>query len=118
MCAGTFVAALTRNHFITHCRYWFDKVNHSAVTAPAWQSLAELHPCDYQASMLKGCVPNITNAELMYSEDRRRHVRSICKGCMAVGAPRHSFRQWQRQITANLLLARTGLFPSFWLASG
>lgn len=38
-------------------QYWYDKVNQSAVTAPAWKPLSELHPCDYQASMLKGCIP-------------------------------------------------------------
>jgi hypothetical protein len=28
--------------------YWHGKVNESAVDAPAWKPLAELHPCDYQ----------------------------------------------------------------------
>lgn len=58
--------------------YWYSKVNQSAVTAPAWKPLSELHPCDFQASMLKGCIPaNETNAEFVYSIARRKRVRSI-----------------------------------------
>ena len=59
-------------------KYWFDQVNQSAVTVPKWKGLSELHPCDYQASMLKGCIPTSpSNAEFVYSAARRRRVRSI-----------------------------------------
>ena len=58
-------------------QYWFDKVDQSKVTAPAWAALAELHPCDYQASMLKGCVPSWNTTENAYSVARRKQVRSI-----------------------------------------
>lgn len=47
-------------------RYWYDKVDQSAVTVPTWKPLSALHPCDYQASMLKGCFPvNESNAEFV-----------------------------------------------------
>jgi hypothetical protein len=59
--------------------YWFDKVNQSAVTVPEWKPLDAMHPCDYQASMLKGCLPTDgADTAFAYSKDRRRRVRSIC----------------------------------------
>ena len=32
------------------------------LTAPAWPPLEELHPCDLQAVMKRGCAPGVTNA--------------------------------------------------------
>ena len=58
--------------------YWFNKVNLSAVTVPEWHPLDQLHPCDYQASMLKGCLPhNASTAPQVYAKERRRRVRAI-----------------------------------------
>ncbi len=58
--------------------YWYNKVDHSAVTAPAWKDLQDLHPCDFQATMLKGCLPmNASQAPLVYSLERRKRVRAI-----------------------------------------
>jgi len=58
--------------------YWFRKVNHSAVTAPNWKPLKDLHPCDYQATMLKGCLPsNSSEAPSVYSLERRKRIRAI-----------------------------------------
>ena len=58
---------------------WYDKINHSAVTVPKWLPLDEIHPCDLQASMLKGCVPpkGTQQAAEFYDEERRRTVRHI-----------------------------------------
>eukprot|EP01045_Picozoa_sp_COSAG04_P006292 COSAG04_NODE_306_length_17292_cov_58.911766_5_plen_119_part_00 len=54
-------------------------VDQSKVDVPAWTPLAEMHPCDFQSSMLKGCMPspyqNLTFD--FYSEDHRRRIRSI-----------------------------------------
>ena len=44
---------------------------------PAWRPLDELHPCDLQSSMLKGCTPADGDADF-YSVDRRRRIRRIC----------------------------------------
>ena len=38
-------------------QYWYGKVNQTAVTAPAWAPVQQMHPCDLQSSMLKGCTP-------------------------------------------------------------
>ena len=43
---------------------------------PEWQPLLEMHPCDFQSSMLKGCTPSDADAAQFYSEDRRREIRS------------------------------------------
>ena len=58
--------------------YWFNRVNHTTVTAPAWKRLVDMHPCDYQATMLKGCLPhNTSDASRVYSLERRRRIRAI-----------------------------------------
>ncbi len=58
--------------------YWYNKVNHSAVTAPAWKDLQDLHPCDFQSTMLKGCLPqNASQAPFVYSIERRKRIRAI-----------------------------------------
>ena len=58
--------------------YWYNRVNHSAVTAPAWKDLKDLHPCDYQSTMLKGCLPlNHSEAPMVYSMERRKRIRAI-----------------------------------------
>jgi len=58
--------------------YWYNKVNHSAVTAPVWKKLNDLHPCDYQATMLKGCLPrNSSEVSSVYSLERRKRIRAI-----------------------------------------
>jgi len=57
--------------------YWFERINISAVTVPSWEPLEELHPCDLQSSMLKGCTPSDSDAEAFYDKDRRRRIRAI-----------------------------------------
>eukprot|EP00041_Stephanoeca_diplocostata_P010794 m.173225 g.173225 ORF g.173225 m.173225 type:complete len:673 (+) comp18296_c0_seq18:64-2082(+) len=57
--------------------YWIEKIDMSKVTVPAWEPLKNLHPCDFQASMLKKCVPADQDAAAFYSFDRRKRIRSI-----------------------------------------
>jgi arylsulfatase A-like enzyme len=56
--------------------YWNATIDRTKVDVPAWVPLAELHPCDFQSSMLKGCTPSDVDAENFYSIDRRREVRA------------------------------------------
>ncbi|EDQ84361.1 uncharacterized protein MONBRDRAFT_34742 [Monosiga brevicollis MX1] len=62
------------------CEKFYNMINESDVTVPDWAPLDELHPCDLQSVMLKGCLPNQDNATAVtnfYSKDRRRRVRRI-----------------------------------------
>ena len=36
--------------------YWLAKIDLDAVQVPSWEPLEDLHPCDFQASMLKKCT--------------------------------------------------------------
>eukprot|EP00656_Telonema_subtile_P028988 TRINITY_DN3180_c0_g1_i4.p1 TRINITY_DN3180_c0_g1~~TRINITY_DN3180_c0_g1_i4.p1 ORF type:complete len:421 (+),score=103.57 TRINITY_DN3180_c0_g1_i4:336-1598(+) len=56
--------------------YWNNKIDRSKVEVPAWQPLMDMHPCDFQASMLKGCTPSDDDAQDFYSVDRRREIRA------------------------------------------
>lgn len=50
------------------------------VTAPAWQPVKELHACDFQSVMLKGCLPNEDDANAtaaFYSIERRKRIRRV-----------------------------------------
>lgn len=58
--------------------YYYNKIDPSKIEVPEWPDLKDLHPCDLQSSMLKGCIPpldNITATEWYYSRDRRRNIR-------------------------------------------
>jgi len=60
-------------------QYWFDRAS-DAVTAPVWAPLEELHPCDLQASMKKGCTPGDLNASAradFYDPERIKRVRRV-----------------------------------------
>jgi len=56
--------------------YWNKKIDRSKVEVPAWKPLLEMHPCDFQSSMLKGCTPSDADAAQFYSQDRRREIRA------------------------------------------
>lgn len=58
-------------------RYWLDKIDASKITVPAWAPLEELHPCDFQSSMLKGCIPPADEKAVFYAADRRRLIIQI-----------------------------------------
>ena len=57
-------------------QYWFEQVNQDAVEVPAWIPLEEMHPCDFQSSMLKGCtpVPNASDPDDFYAEKQVRQA--------------------------------------------
>ena len=73
---------LFTGHEIVHPDYvsnefWSGQIDRTRVSVPPWKPLLELHPCDFQSSMLKGCAPSDENAEDFYSADRRREVRAL-----------------------------------------
>ena len=59
--------------------YWYDQVNQDAVEVPPWTAIEDLHPCDLQSSMLKGCIPSpYQNLSFdFYSQAHRKKIRSI-----------------------------------------
>ena len=66
--------------------YWLERVDAGAVRAPAWAALEDLHPCDLQSSMLKGCLPQPDEGvapAFFYSRARRRRVRRIYAAMIA-----------------------------------
>eukprot|EP01047_Picozoa_sp_COSAG01_P015704 COSAG01_NODE_790_length_13572_cov_4.015587_8_plen_496_part_00 len=60
-------------------QHWFNQIDQDAVEVPAWTPLEEMHPCDLQSSMLKGCtpVPNASDPNDFYTEKHRRYIRTI-----------------------------------------
>ena len=56
---------------------YFDRIDPAKVSVPAWRPLRELHPCDLQSSMLKGCTPGDADAAPFYDLARRRRIRRI-----------------------------------------
>ena len=58
-------------------RYWSEKIDRGLIEVPHWRPLEELHPCDFQSSMLKGCTPSDADAQAFYSVDRRREIRAV-----------------------------------------
>lgn len=56
--------------------YWWDAVTGN-VTLPTWLPYDEMHPCDFQASMLKGCTPGEGNATAFDDPTRVRRVRRV-----------------------------------------
>jgi len=58
-------------------QYWLDKVDPDKVDVPDWVALEELHPCQFQSSMLKGCIPTADGKAAFYSTARRKQIRRI-----------------------------------------
>eukprot|EP00755_Sulcionema_specki_P019737 Sspe_Gene.70221::Locus_41454_Transcript_2_4_Confidence_0.286_Length_1886::g.70221::m.70221/K12376/ARSK; arylsulfatase K len=58
-------------------KYWLGKINMSQVTVPEWAPLLDLHPCDFQSTMLKGCAASDATSSSFYSHERRRMVRAV-----------------------------------------
>jgi len=56
---------------------WLEAISEEAVDVPEWAPLEELHPCDLQSSMLKGCIPSTQSADAFYAKKRRRRLRRI-----------------------------------------
>eukprot|EP00730_Choanoeca_flexa_P004682 TRINITY_DN11771_c0_g1_i10.p2 TRINITY_DN11771_c0_g1~~TRINITY_DN11771_c0_g1_i10.p2 ORF type:complete len:160 (+),score=25.41 TRINITY_DN11771_c0_g1_i10:404-883(+) len=65
------------------CEKFYNMINESLITVPEWKPIEQLHPCDLQSSMLKGCIPdqddpNATAA--FYSKERPEdRLRNVCQ---------------------------------------
>lgn len=57
---------------------WLSKINQSAISPPVWEPLSEMHPCDLQTSMKKGCL--LPDAYL----DTPEHKREVIAGYYAM----------------------------------
>lgn len=83
--------------------YWYAKIDQSKVTVPDWEPLADLHPCDFQSSMLKKCTPANVDAADFYSLARRKRIRSIyyamISGEVTVGLV-SAISQFEHSVTA------------------
>ena len=57
--------------------FWYNHIDPNKIEVPDWPNLEDMHPCDLQSSMLKGCIPS--NEERITVEDyyRKRNVRRI-----------------------------------------
>jgi arylsulfatase K len=89
--------------------YYYDKIDPSKIRVPEWPNLEDMHPCDFQSSMLKGCIPALNNATataFYYSKGRRRNIRRIYYAMIAefdamVGAYMQAIRdigEWDNTI--------------------
>ena len=56
---------------------WYDKIDPRRVTVPYWPPVETLHPCDFQSSMLKGCIASNREQTAFYDPYRRRNIRRI-----------------------------------------
>ena len=60
--------------------FYYNQIDPAKIRVPEWPSLEDMHPCDLQSSMLKGCIPSLDNATAVswyYSKERRRNIRRI-----------------------------------------
>jgi arylsulfatase A-like enzyme len=57
--------------------YWFNRIDPANVTVPPLPALADMHPCDFQSSMLKGCTPSDADADAFDDPARRARIRRI-----------------------------------------
>ena len=89
--------------------YYYNQIDPAKIEVPKWPPLEDLHPCDLQSSMLKGCIPpldNVTATEWYYSRDRRRNIRRIYYSMIAefdamVGAYMDAIRdigEWENTV--------------------
>ena len=58
-------------------QFWYDSIDPGKVSVPEWEPLEDMHPCAFQSSMLKGCIPSAETAAAFYSIERRRRIRRI-----------------------------------------
>lgn len=48
------------------------------IEVPEWENLEDMHPCAFQMTMLKGCIPDQRNETVtadFYSMERRKRIR-------------------------------------------
>ena len=58
-------------------RTYYDLIDPEKIEVPKWPELLDMHPCDLQSSMLKGCVPSYSEREPVEDYYRKRNVRRI-----------------------------------------
>ena len=58
-------------------RTWYDAIGEDKIEVPEWPELQDMHPCDLQSSMLKGCIPRYSERESVEDYYRKRNVRRI-----------------------------------------
>ena len=58
-------------------QYWSEKIDRTRIEVPEWTPLMDLHPCDFQSSMLKGCTPSDKDSSWFYDMKRRREIRAV-----------------------------------------
>ena len=56
---------------------YYDMIDAEKIEVPEWPELQDMHPCDLQSSMLKGCVPSYSERESVEDYYRKRNVRRI-----------------------------------------
>lgn len=56
---------------------YYNQIDPSKIDVPEWPAIEDLHPCDFQSSMLKGCLPSAAESSAFYSKERRRNVRRV-----------------------------------------
>jgi len=89
--------------------YYYNKIDPSKIQIPKLVPLQDMHPCDFQSSMMKGCLPSLNNAtdvKHYYSDDRRQNVRRIYYAMIAefdamVGAYMNAIRdlgEWENTV--------------------
>lgn len=86
--------------------YWWSQIDPAAVVLPQWVPLADMHPCDVQASMLRGCTPP-ASADAAFSDPTRLariiriHYASLAEWDAMLGAYIAAVRdsgQWERTV--------------------
>jgi len=65
--------------------YWFNKIDQSKIRVPELDALEDMHPCDFQSSMLKGCLPAASSdfGQEFYTEAYRRQLRTVYMAMIA-----------------------------------
>ncbi|KAL3917762.1 MAG: hypothetical protein SGILL_004557 [Bacillariaceae sp.] len=59
-------------------KHYYELIDPDKVTVPDWIPPEEMHPCDLQSTMLKGCFPSSPNTNTsFYDIERRRRIRHI-----------------------------------------
>ncbi|CAB9521624.1 Arylsulfatase K [Seminavis robusta] len=95
--------------------HWYNKIDPNKINVPEWIPLEELHPCDLQSSMMKGCIPpmdNDTARDFFYDYYRRRNIRRIYYAMIAefdsmVGAYMDTIQQMGQDVWDNTIFIVT-----------
>lgn len=67
--------------------FWYNRIDRSKIRVPKWEPLEDLHPCDLQTSMKKGCIVGKTTPEHPGGTaylDTDEHKRDVITGYYAM----------------------------------